>query len=341
MELLTILLALASSALAVKIDRRQTPDTIPGQWIATLKDDSALGDVLNSVQTLASTTGLLGNVLGGFETLYKYDLAGFKGFAFNGDDAVLDALSAIGAIESIEPDSIVRAYAPVAAQNETAGVQAAFVSQSGAPWGLGRISRRTKGSTTYTYDNSAGSGAYAYVIDTGINSAHVEFEGRATQAVNFISGESNADLNGHGTHCAGTIGSKTYGVVSILPCFSISKPTANSILQAKKINLIGVKVLSGSGSGSTSGIIAGIQWAVKNAQDNGRVSRSVLSMSLGGSYSSSFNSAVASAIQSGLFVAVAAGNDNDDSAYYSPASETTVSFSHEVPVLAGHHLLSP
>lgn len=46
-------------------------------------------------------------------------------------------------------------------------------------------------------------------------------------------------------------------------------------------------------------------------------------MSLGGGYSSSFNSAIASAIKSGVFVAVAAGNDNQNAANYSPASEAS------------------
>jgi hypothetical protein len=47
-----------------------------------------------------------------------------------------------------------------------------YVSQSGAPWGLGRISHKAKGSTTYVYDDSAGAGTCAYVIDTGIYTAH-------------------------------------------------------------------------------------------------------------------------------------------------------------------------
>jgi subtilisin family serine protease len=42
----------------------------------------------------------------------------------------------------------------------------------------------------------------------------------------------NGDANGHGTHCAGTVGSTTYGV-------------------AKNTALYGVKVLSASGSGTT------------------------------------------------------------------------------------------
>ena len=47
-------------------------------------------------------------------------------------------------------------------------------------------------------------------------------------------------------------------------------------------------------------------------------------MSLGGSSSSSINSAAAALIQSGVFLAVAAGNSNDDASYYSPAGEKSV-----------------
>jgi membrane-bound inhibitor of C-type lysozyme len=48
----------------------------------------------------------------------------------------------------------------------------AYVSQSGAPWGISRISHKSKGSTTYVYDDSAGEGTCAYVIDTGIYTGH-------------------------------------------------------------------------------------------------------------------------------------------------------------------------
>jgi subtilisin family serine protease len=103
------------------------------------------------------------------------------------------------------------------------------VTQSSATWGLGRISHVNKGSSSYVYDDSAGSGTCAYVIDTGIYTAHPEFEGRATFLANYAGDGQNSDGNGHGTHVAGTIGSKTYGV-------------------AKKTKLYAVKVLDASGS---------------------------------------------------------------------------------------------
>jgi subtilisin family serine protease len=105
----------------------------------------------------------------------------------------------------------------------------AYVTQASSTWGLARISHAARGSTSYTYDSTAGAGTCAYVIDTGIYTAHTEFEGRATFLANYAGDGQNTDGNGHGTHCAGTIGSKTYGV-------------------AKKTKLYAVKVLDASGS---------------------------------------------------------------------------------------------
>jgi hypothetical protein len=47
-------------------------------------------------------------------------------------------------------------------------------------------------------------------------------------------------------------------------------------------------------------------------------------MSLGGSYSASINRAAAALVDAGVFMAVAAGNDNANAANYSPASEASV-----------------
>lgn len=54
----------------------------------------------------------------------------------------------------------------------------AYVTQSSSTWGLGRISHIAKGISSYTYDSTAGAGSCVYVIDTGIYTAHPEFEGR-------------------------------------------------------------------------------------------------------------------------------------------------------------------
>jgi subtilisin family serine protease len=106
----------------------------------------------------------------------------------------------------------------------------AYTTQSSSTWGLSRISHKARQSAlSYTYDTTAGANTCVYVIDTGISTTHPEFEGRATFLANYAGDGSNTDGNGHGTHCAGTVGSKTYGV-------------------AKKTKLYAVKVLDASGS---------------------------------------------------------------------------------------------
>lgn len=167
----------------------------------------------------------------------------------------------------------------------------ALVEQPNAPnWGIGRVSHRVKGDSTYVYDSSAGEGVWAYDIDTGVDITHPDFEGRAVWGSNHVD-QDNTDGHGHGTHVGGIIGSKTYGV-------------------AKKAKIIAVKVLNARGSGSTSGVIAGIDWAVNNAKENNMASKAVINLSLGGAKSTTSNMAVANAASAGLFVAVAAGNDN-------------------------------
>jgi subtilisin family serine protease len=53
---------------------------------------------------------------------------------------------------------------------------------------------------------------------------------------------------------------------------------------------------------------------------NNRVNPAIANLSLGGGYSGSLNTAVNNLSTSGMFVAVAAGNDNKDACKYSPAS---------------------
>lgn len=221
MKFFTLLLALASTVIAVNVERQQTSSTIPGKYIAVLKSDSVVAKVLQIIQSLVTINDAQAAALKDFKAVHQYSLQDFKGFSFEGNAVVIAALKAVGEIVAIEPDRLVYASAPIVEarnpQSSTAQTEvtaASLLSQTGAPWGLGRISHRAKGSKTYIYDNTAGSGAYAYVIDTGVNAAHQEFEGRATQAINFVTEEANEDLNGHGTHCSGTIGAKTYGVVS-------------------------------------------------------------------------------------------------------------------------------
>jgi subtilisin family serine protease len=168
-----------------------------------------------------------------------------------------------------------------------------------ASWGLDRIDQRSLPlSGTYTY-NATSPSVRAYVIDTGIYTGHSQFGGRASNVYDAFGGNGQ-DCNGHGTHVAGTIGGSSYGI-------------------ARAALLRGVRVLNCSGSGSTSGIIAAVDWVRTNG-----IKPAVANMSLGGGFSSALNSAVNNLHNSGIFVAVAAGNSNANACNYSPASASSV-----------------
>jgi subtilisin family serine protease len=179
-----------------------------------------------------------------------------------------------------------------------------MVTQHNAPWGLGRISHRAANSTEYYYSDTAGNGIRVYVIDSGIRLSHVDFGGRAVWGANFISNSSDTDEDGHGTHVAGIIAGKTYGV-------------------AKKATVVAVKVLDKSGSGSMSGLLQGLNWAVADAKHRGVTDKAIINMSLTGAYTQSVNEGVKAATDAGITVVVAAGNKHDNVTNWSPASAAT------------------
>lgn len=184
-----------------------------------------------------------------------------------------------------------------------------------APWGLARISHRESLSfgsfNKYVYSADGGDGVDVYVIDTGTNIEHVDFEGRASWGKTIPLNDADEDGNGHGTHCSGTVAGKKYGV-------------------AKKANVIAVKVLRSNGSGTMSDVVKGVEFAAEQhalqvaAAKSGKGKKgfkgSAANMSLGGGKSPTLDLAVNAAVDAGIHFAVAAGNDNADSCNYSPAA---------------------
>merc|ERR1711904_626135 len=175
-------------------------------------------------------------------------------------------------------------------------------------WGLDRIDDRSGLDNSYDGAANGGNGVHVYVADTGIRTSHTEFGTRAIPTLEVVGngvvecdGDANCarDVQGHGTHCAGTIGGAHYGV-------------------AKGATIHAVKVLSDSGYGSFSWFVEALDWVVTNGQRP-----AVFSASLGGPGSIGFvSAAIQSATDAGVIVVVAAGNENDDACSYSPASAT-------------------
>lgn len=150
------------------------------------------------------------------------------------------------------------------------------------------------------------------VVDSGVNYNHQDLNanmwssgscvsdkgvslGACSNGWDYADNDSNPmDLNGHGTHVAGTIGAKGANGIGV----------AGVCWTAK---IMAVRVLDQSGSGDTATIIKGINFAVRNGAK-------ILNLSLGGpDYDSAMRSAMANAGSKydALFV-VAAGNDGSD-----------------------------
>ncbi|CAH0046490.1 unnamed protein product [Clonostachys solani] len=297
---LSVVLAILPAAIAVPapaarsepaplIRRDENGNGIQNQWIVKFKNSNSLSSSSpNSVSSVINSLSVapdhvFGNV--------------FKGFAGQLNEKALEALRNNPEVEYIEQDSTLRLDE--------------WVDQTGAPWGLARISQRPllnystdPLSYTYTYDSSAGTGTCAYIVDSGVDVTHPEFEGRASWAANF--GDNiNEDGVGHGTHVAGTVGSKTYGV-------------------AKKTTIYAVKVTDTKGKGTTAQLIAGLDFVVKDAPKRNCPKGVVTNVSIGDSRSTAVNAAAAALVANNIFLAVSAGNDNTDAGSQSPASEQTV-----------------
>jgi aqualysin 1 len=167
--------------------------------------------------------------------------------------------------------------------------------QEGAGWNLARITYRSFVNpipTDYPYD-ATGRGVKVYVIDTGVLLSHPEFEGRAVKGY----GNNNIEnCNGHGTHVAGVVGSRTYGV-------------------AKEATIVSVRVFGCNKPSSVPEAVRGINWVVRD-HDAGSPAVAVISLGTGGS--GPLDAAVLSMYEDGITVVVAAGNQGSDACGFSP-----------------------
>ena len=252
---------------------------IPGQYIVALRKDA---DLMGHIASMKSQIAAISPAS---EIFHTYEIGNFKGYAVRCTPEVLEVIRlADNVVEFVEEDQFM----------STMG------SQSNPPsWGLDRIDQRSLPlNNQYNYPDAAGAGVNMYTIDTGIRITHKDFAPRARWGYTANPTASDDDLNGHGTHCSGTMAGTSYGV-------------------AKAANLIAVKVLGDLGFGSTTDVIAGVNWVAAQHRSTG--GSSVANMSLGGGASTALDDAVNAAVAAGVHVAVAAGNDNANACNYSPA----------------------
>ncbi|WP_371678479.1 S8 family peptidase [Streptomyces sp. NBC_01276] len=291
-------------------DAARATDVPTAPYVVVLKDTSSRAPA----RALAAEAAEAGD-----QVSAVYDTA-LNGFAVRTTAARAAELAADPRVASVEPDGLYRISddptppppsapavpaptptpTPTPAAAAPAPAAPAAAVQRSAPWPLDRIDQRElplDGSYTYA---SQGRGVTVYVVDTGINTLHQEFGGRARAGYNAVFLEGASDCNGHGTHVAAAVGGATYGV-------------------AKGVSLVGVKVADCRGDGRLSAILRGLDWMVKDAVKNAPKGPLVANMSMGGSRSHAMDAAVIRAVASGITFTVAAGNEGKDACAGSPS----------------------
>ncbi len=150
----------------------------------------------------------------------------------------------------------------------------------------------------------AGHGVVVAIIDTGIDYRHPDLAANIWPGLghDFVNNDDDPmDDNGHGSHCAGTIGAvggNGIGIIGIAP----------------GVQLMAVKGLNAEGSGSNDHLAQCVRYATDNGAD-------ILSNSWGGQGTSSlFNEVFSYAQAHGVICVAAAGNNNASVNGFTPAN---------------------
>lgn len=186
-----------------------------------------------------------------------------------------------------------------------------FLRQYNIPWGLKYLFN----GSYFEYFENAGTDVYVFILDTGLDIYHPEFN-YGNRTVEFgiditqTLKNNNQDVenplyddNGHGTHVAGIIGGYNIGI-------------------AKNVNLIGVKILDKYGKGTMFNIHKGIQYIIERVKKENLL-KVVVNLSISGIKDKIINHKIKQfAAKYNIHFISAAGNLSSNGCHYSPGSSS-------------------
>lgn len=241
---------------------------------------------IDNVQTLINT---IGAVIPNVEVLNQYQLMPII--------RVSGAVNEIELLTSAIPELVVEPVQPISIF-QSCPTDPVDLNEQVIPWGISRLRGGVQAPRR------------AWVVDTGIDLDHPDLNVNDSLSANFVGsggiigipiGVFANDVNGHGTHVAGTIGAKNnnFGVLGMAP----------------GCELVSIKVLDDDGRGNSGDLMNGLDYINENGDPG-----DVVNLSLGGGNSFLLNQMVQTLGNRGFLVAIAAGNDRKDASGTSPAS---------------------
>lgn len=175
-----------------------------------------------------------------------------------------------------------------------------YYSEQVIPWGNNSIN------SSYLKKNESKEKIRVAVLDSGIDSTHIDLQGKIHTEYNTINSKIPlTDDFGHGTAIAGIIAAKNnqVGIVGISP----------------NVELYPVKVLDSFGNGSIENLVKGIEWSIEKDVH-------VINMSFGFSKDKKIlRDAINKAINKGIIIVSAAGNRYGDVVDYPASYEKVIS----------------
>ncbi len=165
------------------------------------------------------------------------------------------------------------------------------------PWGIERVFNGQYYGDQYT------TSVQVAILDTGVDLDHPDLAANIVWAVDATGGRSADDKNGHGTHCAGTIGAV--------------RDNAGVVGMYANVEIYAIKVLGNGGRGDWADLVNGIYLACQGPDgvEGTADDADVISMSLGGSSApQEVHDAIIHAYNLGIVIVAAAGNEGDGDA---------------------------